>query len=380
MRILHVVALVTPDGAYGGPVRVAMNQTAALHERGHTVKVAAAATGFPQRPTRLGTVPVELFSSMGTVPGLGFASTWAPQMRSWINANASQFDIAHVHLGRDLVTLPAALQLRRLRIPYVCQTHGMIRARSHRLAPLIDRVWTNKLLRDAAEILCLDEREHADLIEIVGPDCNYELLPNGVPPASDYAAARHARNGQVPEVLFLSRLHKRKHPEVFAEAALSMLRGGVRARFSIVGINQGAEVAVDRVIDTARQEGFGAHLLAREPGLAPERVNERLGRAAVYVLPAEREPFGLTVAEALAVGTPVVIRDDGGLADFVRRHRCGLCVSGSAESISKAVDYLLSNPREAEAMGQRGAAAVKAELSSASVAARLESIYEGLDV
>lgn len=380
MRILHIVALVTPDGAYGGPVRVAMNQTAALHQRGHTVKVAAAASGFPHRPTQLGSVPAELFASMGSVPGLGFASTWAPRMRSWLNANASQFDIAHVHLGRDLVTLPAALQLRRLRIPYVCQTHGMIRARSHRLAPVIDRVWTNKLLRDAAEILCLDEREHADLIEIVGPDCNYELLPNGVPPASDYAAARNGRNDDIPEVLFLSRLHKRKHPEVFAEAALDMLRSGMKARFAIVGINQGAETAVDRVIDVAREEGFGENLLVREPGLPPEDVNERLSRASVYVLPAEREPFGLTVAEALSVGTPVVIRDDGGLANFVRRHNCGLCVSGTAESIHEAVSYLLANPTEAEEMGQRGAAAVKAELSSDSVAARLESIYQGLDV
>lgn len=361
-------------------MRVALNQTSALHDRGHSVQIAAAASGYPRRPNHLGTVPVQLFSSVSMLPGFGFASTWAPSMRAWINGNAGKFDIAHIHLGRDLVTLPAALQLRRLRIPYVCQTHGMIRAKSHRLAPFIDRFWTVKLLRDAAEILCLDEREHGDLIEIVGPDCKYELLPNGVPPVPDAESVRGDGLVDVPEVLFLSRLHRRKHPEVFAEAALNLLRRGVRARFAIVGTSQGAESAVDRVIEVARREGFGAAQLVREPALAPELVNDRLNRAAVYVLPAEREPFGLTVAEALAVGTPVVIRDDGGLVDFVERHNCGLCVSGTPDSIADAVRHLLDNPRLAREMGRRGAAAVRTELSSDSVADRLEKVYRGLGV
>jgi hypothetical protein len=28
---------------------------------------------------------------------------------------------------------------------------------------------------------CLNEHERRDVIEIAGPDCNYQILPNGIP-------------------------------------------------------------------------------------------------------------------------------------------------------------------------------------------------------
>ena len=45
MRILQVATLFTPDGEYGGPVRVAMNQALALAAAGHEVTLAGAARG-----------------------------------------------------------------------------------------------------------------------------------------------------------------------------------------------------------------------------------------------------------------------------------------------------------------------------------------------
>jgi glycosyltransferase involved in cell wall biosynthesis len=252
----------------------------------------------------------------------------------------------------------------------------MITPGSHLLASAIDRFWISTLLRDANHVLCLDQREWEALAEVAGSTSNFDLLPNGVP--EPVAVARRSEPGtaEVPEVLFLARLHQRKRPDLFAEAALSMLRRGVKAKFCIVGPPGGAESSVDEVINRARAEGFGPDSLVREPGLPPENVNLRMSRASVYVLPAEREPFGLTVTEALALGIPVVIRDDGGLASFVRRHRCGMCVSGDVASVADAVIHLLSNPELAADMGRRGAAAVNAELSIDAISERLETIYK----
>jgi hypothetical protein len=41
MRILQVVTLISPDGAYGGPARVALNPSAELIRRGHDVTLGA---------------------------------------------------------------------------------------------------------------------------------------------------------------------------------------------------------------------------------------------------------------------------------------------------------------------------------------------------
>ncbi len=51
LRVLHAVTLHSPTGAFGGPVRVALNLAHGLRERGHEPRLLALADGFgPTRP------------------------------------------------------------------------------------------------------------------------------------------------------------------------------------------------------------------------------------------------------------------------------------------------------------------------------------------
>ncbi|MEY8014817.1 glycosyltransferase [Mycobacterium servetii] len=373
MRILHVVTLVTPDGAYGGPTRVAVNLCSALREQGHDAVIAAGASGFDEPPAAVGGVPARLFPAKRVVPGFGYAATRAPALGPWIREHAVKFDLVHVHLARDLVTLPAVATLRRMRIPFVVQTHGMITPHSHPLAAPIDRMWTIGLLRAAAAVFHLNAAERHDLCAVGGSGLRLRQLRNGVAMPPVTGDRRPA--GELPEVLFFARLHQRKRPEVFAEAALALLRSGVRARFAIVGPAEGAEAGVDAVVSQARAEGFGDELIRREAAVPPELAGERMAAASVYVLPAVREPFGMTVIEALMLGIPVVIGADAGLADFVETHDCGLVVDGRPQSFAQAISDLLSDESRARAMGRRGRSAVEAEYSIAGVGRELEQIY-----
>jgi glycosyltransferase involved in cell wall biosynthesis len=373
MRVLHVVTLVTPDGAFGGPTRVAVNLCSALRHQGHDAIIAAGVRGFDESPSDLDGVPAFFFPARPVIAGFGYAPTRAPALGRWLDEHAPKFDIVHVHLARDLVTIPTAAKLRRLRIPFVVQTHGMITPYSHPLAMPIDRLWTARLLRSAARVLHLNQVERHDLCTVGGSELRFRQLSNGVPAPT--AAATGLRSSALPEVLFFARLHERKRPEVFAEAALSVLRSGIRAQFAIVGPAEGADVSVDAIIAQARAEGFGEDLLRREPAVPPHLASARMAGASVYVLPAVREPFGMTVVEALMLGIPVIICADAGLADFVRTHACGLVVDGSTQSFTHAISDLLSDPDLARSMGQRGPRAVESTFSIAAIARELEQIY-----
>lgn len=373
MRVLHVVTLVTPEGAYGGPTRVAVNQCSALRDQGHDAVIAAGVSGFDEPPATLGGVPAHLFPAKRVISRFGYASMRAPALSRWINEHGSKFDIAHVHLARDLVTIPAAARLRRMRIPFVAQPHGMIAPRTHPLAPLIDRLWTVTLLRSAATVLHLTQAEHRDLCAVGGSGLPLRQLPNGVPTPA--VAAGDRPSAELPEVLFMARLHERKRPDLFAESALSLLRSGIGARFAIVGPAEGAQSSVDAVIKRARAEGFGENMIRREPAVSPDLAGERMAGASVYVLPAVREPFPMTVLEALALGIPVILCDDCGLAEFVRTHACGVVVDGSPASITQAMSDLVSDPVRARDMGRRGRSAVQSAFSIVSVGRELEQIY-----
>src|SRR3954447_13784606 len=113
MRIFSIVSLVDPDGSYGGPTRVAVNQARALIERGHEVTLVAAHSGFHgQVPDEVQGVPARLFPARRLVPRTGFAGIASVGMLRYLRHAVRAVDVCHLHLARDLVTLPAAALLR----------------------------------------------------------------------------------------------------------------------------------------------------------------------------------------------------------------------------------------------------------------------------
>ncbi|MFD4430696.1 glycosyltransferase, partial [Nocardia sp. NPDC058497] len=94
MRVLHVVTLFSPDGAYGGPVRVACNQAQELTGRGHRVALTAAVSGADAVPSGL---EVHGFPAGTAIPGAGFAGLRARGMISWLRRHVREFVVVHVH-------------------------------------------------------------------------------------------------------------------------------------------------------------------------------------------------------------------------------------------------------------------------------------------
>jgi glycosyltransferase involved in cell wall biosynthesis len=365
MRILSVVTLVTPDGAYGGPVRVAVNQARALRELGHEVTLAAATRGFAEPPAELDGVPARLFAARTVLPGTGFAGLSSPGLLRWLRTAVRQADVVHVHAARDLVTLPAAAIARRFGVPYFLQTHGMIDPSANPLARPLDAVWTRPLLRSAAGVFHLTGRERDQLSEVAG-ELRFRELANGVPLAEAGTPA------QPPEVLYLARLAPRKRPLAFVDAALRVHATHPDTTFALVGPDEGEGPAVRRAVEEAAAAGVP---IAYEGALAPESTLDRLSRASVYVLPSVDEPYPMSVLEALSVALPVIVTDTCGLADFVTGHDAGRVTGTGVDALASAISEFLADPGAAAARGRRGQDGVRAELSMEAIAAQLAADY-----
>lgn len=110
--------------------------------------------------------------------------------------------------------------------------------------------------------------------------------------------------------------------------------------------------------------------------LAPEEVAARLSGAAIYVLPARYEPFGLSVLEAALSGCALVLGDIPSL----RENWEGAALFAqpdSPEDIHEKIEFLIRNPRQRERMG--GLALQKArEFSVSRQAALYLQQYENL--
>ncbi|GGQ03091.1 glycosyl transferase family 1 [Streptomyces roseolilacinus] len=344
LRVLHAVTLHSPTGAFGGPVRVALNLAHGLRDRGHEPRLLALADGFgPVPPTDVEGVPARLYPARRVLP-LGFSGLTSPALLARAGRLVRGADVVHVHLARDLVTLPVALAALRARVPLVLQTHGMVDLSGRLLAKVLDALAVRRALRGAAAVLYLTGHERRDLDAVAGAPLPHAVrLVNGVPRQEP----RPAPEGP-PRILYAARLQARKRPRDFVAAVPEVLRHHPDARFVVAGPDEGELPAVRALVD-----GLGLRERVTFVGaLAPDQVLDELRRAHVYVLPSVDEPFPMSVLESLSVGTPAVVTVSNGLASAVREAGAGRVVA-DASGLAGAVLELL----EPTAAGESSAAA-----------------------
>jgi glycosyltransferase involved in cell wall biosynthesis len=367
VRIAHVVTLVSADGAFGGPLSVALGQVAELARRGHQMTLYAGwdGVGSVDLPP---SVDVRLHKVHSWMPSAGLAGLLSPALAFEIDSRSDMHDVFHLHQGRDLVSISAGYMAMSRALPYVVQTHGMIAPDSRRKARVLDRLVTRKLLLGAAQVFSLTEDEDLALDQ-VAPGVAVTRLRNGISDAPDLPGPDTAGR---PEVLFLARLSRRKRVLAFALLAIDLLERGVDADFVVVGPDEG-----DLAEFLAFVESKGRSDRIRYEGALPNsQVRQRLAKATVYVLPSVDEPFGMTVIEALSVGTPTVVTDSCGIGPDLAERGAVSVSPPAASQLAQAVHELLVDPAKRQSMSEAGRRAVREAYGIGAVVDQLEPAYE----
>lgn len=367
MRILQVVTLCSPEGEFGGPQQIALNLGTELAGRGHRVLLAAGARGYPVPPRAIDGVPVLTAPMRRVLPRAGFSGLTSPTLLARAGVAVRTADVVHVHLNRDLVTMPFALRAIAAGRPLVVQCNGMVDPSRRPLARPMDALATRRVLRGAAAVLYLNDRERRHLEAVAGGRLERaSRLLNGVPPGDGAPVPRDDRL-----VVFAGRLHPRKRPGLFVQAAARVLRSTPDARFVIIGPDEGMLPAV-----LERIEALGVASAVSYLGPLPHaEVLHWLAAAAVHVLPSVAEPYGMTVVEAMSVGTPVVVMDCSGLADDVVETGAGLVSQSDPDLLAAAIGRLLGDAELRASAGEAGRRASRERFGVAAVVDRLESVY-----
>lgn len=113
------------------------------------------------------------------------------------------------------------------------------------------------------------------------------------------------------------------------------------------------------------------HISKHDPqGLAALR--EEYDRADVFVLPTLYEPFGIAYCEAMARGLPCVGTRVCAVPEIIAEGVSGeLVPPGQAEPLAAALHALLSQPRQARALGAAGFARYRQNFRWQAVAQRM---------
>lgn len=314
MRILHVLRTVNP--AEGGPVEGVRQLSKANRRHGHSCEVVCVDDPAAPWLDRLG-IPVH---AVGPARGaFGYSSRLTP----WIREHAPNYDAVVINGIWQYCCFGAGRVLRELGLPYFVFTHGMLDPWFKRRYPFKHlKKWlywpwaVYPVLRDAQAVFftCEEERRLARqsfwLYRCNEVPISYGT--EGVPdPARDYReafASKHPVLRDMRQFLFLGRVAPKKGPDLFIRAVAALLREGIwdRATMRIVMAGPTDGAYGDFLRTLAKREGVDELIYWTGMVLGDEKWGV-LQSAEVFILPSHQENFGIAVAEALSVGTPVLI-------------------------------------------------------------------------
>jgi glycosyltransferase involved in cell wall biosynthesis len=334
MRLLNVIHSVNRER--GGPAEGLRQLVLADAELGHSHEVAT--LDAPNAPW-LADFPVPLHALGPSRLTYGYT----PRLRPWLIEHAPRFDAVIVHGLWQYIGLCTRQALRPHGVPYFVFCHGMLDPWFKREYPVKHlKKWLYwpwgeyRVLRDANAVLFTAEEEAQLAAQsfwlyrarpaVVGYGLELDAAA-GTADAETFLDAYPATRGK-RRLLFLARIHPKKGCDLlidaFADAAAT-------------------DPALHLVMAGPDQVGWSTQLRERAARLGvADRITwcgmltgelkwAALRAAEVFVLPSHQENFGIAVAEALALGVPVLISDKVNIWREIDAAGAGLVGADTAE-------------------------------------------------
>lgn len=373
LKILHVISSI--DAASGGPARAVFDLALAARSQGHDVTIATTNFGGPSIEhsdyVQAG-IKVKVFPTTG--------ATYFQRSRyldRYVRENITTFHIVHLHslyLYNDWYVYRCATTQG---VPYILRPHGtfdpVVRNRKKLPKWILDKVFQQNVNEAAVGIhYTSDDEQNLS-------NCTNRrswVVPLPIRP-EEFDGQRWDNNflekyGIAPDfILFLGRLAWKKGADLLVEAYGSFAKRFPGVDLVIAGPDHGEEPRLRKLV---AMMGLDAkvHFVGMLDG--PSRV-AAYKFAKLFALPSRGENFGRTAAEAMLVGTPIVMTDCVGIWEQVAAADAAVVTKAEvtpllAELVGVWEDYSAARERAA-----RARKFVEDHFSVATVGEQLDQMY-----
>ena len=374
MKILKVIPFFTPQ--MGGSAEVAYQLSAHLTQLGHEVTVLT--TDYGQETSRFPEGGCEVICIPNLAAGFGFY--FSPKIIPWASKNLASFDIVHLYTTRTFQNVVAYHFCRKQHIPYILSPHGTLPIIMQRQLPkkIFDWIIGRKIIAHVSQIHAVSEIELNQFRQLAIPGSKIELIPNGLkfetiqPEPVDIIQTNSPNHSK--KILFVGRIHQIKRIDLLIKA-FSMLPQPHQHQLIIVGPDEGEMTSLQ-----ALSEKLDIQQAVKFPGpcYGQEKL-EMYHQADLVVVPSDYEIFGLVPFEAINCGLPVIVSDQSGSGDLLRKADAGfLFNSGDAQDLGRSIMYVLLHPDEAQEKVINGKNFIEEQLNWVKIAGQYESLFRSV--
>lgn len=365
MRVIHVVPAVTEEAS--GPSYSVTRLCESLIATGTDVRLAALDWAhMPVRPGYLTSFP------LGWGPRrLGVS----PQMNRWLEDEVAsgKNDIVHNHSLWMMPNVYSGWACRAGRCRLVVSPRGTLSRWAFGRNRLQREIFWRLLQRPAiAQADCFHataESEYEDIrrLGFRQPVC---ILSNGI----DLPPLKRESDGGRRQLLFLGRIHPVKGVDVLLRAWQAVERRFPEWELHVAGPdNNGYLPAMQALAAQLRLERvvFRGSLFGEEKWCAYRA-------ASLFVLPTHSENFGMTVAEALAAGTPAIVTKGAPWGEL-EKQGAGWWIDIGVDPLVACFEQALpASPERLRDMGRAGHEWMSRDFSWDRIGAQFSATYRWL--
>jgi len=358
LKILHVIPSLSH--ALGGPTQVALKIVRAIRSQGIDAEIVTTNHDVGGRLN----VPLKTLTVYEGVPVwfLPVTSTlkeyiFSASLTKWLWQHASNYDLLDNHYLFSYAPTCAAAIARFQNIPYTIRTQGQLTPWALKQSPLKKQLYTSAIerhnLNKAAAIHCTTQQEAAELGNF-GIKTPTITLPLGVEPVTQISNARlelqklFGISDDRQVILFLSRLHPKKRPDLLIEAFKQVVGHNPDLQLILAGSGDAEYleylqqlVSGNDLSDCTTFTGF----------VTGYRKNLLLQGADIFALPSYSENFGIAVAEAMAAGLPVIVTPGVQISTDIAAASAGIVIDRQTELVT-AINQLVASPQMRSHLGQ----------------------------
>lgn len=246
--------------------------------------------------------------------------------------------VVHIHAWWNLVSIFSALVAKWHGVKVILSPRGMLTSYSlnNRNSKFKDAIhfFLGKRLLKYAHIHATSEKERKDVLQTCKVN-GVTVVPNFVrfPEAVDLSHTEHLNtSSDTYKLLFLSRIEEKKGLELLFKALAEVT---IPYELSIAGTGE------ENYIQSLKSLADGLDIASNIKWLGHIEKQSKFDLIAasdLMVLTSYNENFANVVVESLAMGTPVLISEEVGLADYVVANKLGWITSLDVEAIVRNIE------------------------------------------
>jgi glycosyltransferase involved in cell wall biosynthesis len=382
MHILHVIDSFSP--ATGGPPEAVRQLIKATRASGTEVEVVCL---DPPRAEFLRDLACPVHALDQSFLG---RYAFSPRLWRWLRANAGRFDGMIMNGVWTFPGFALRVAARRARRPYGIFVHGALDPWFNRKYPLkhLKKLiyWPLQyvVLRDAAAVFFTTQTER-DLARTSFRPNHWKsvVAPLGIMEdehaGQDPSREIEAFYGALPELrgrrflLFLARLHEKKGCDLLIEAFARVADMAPDVHLVMAGPDQ---VGMQAKLES-RAEQLGIAARVHWPGMIGGEIKWGALRACdALILPSHQENFGVSVAEALSAGRPVLLGYPVNLWPEIENDGVGMADNDTLEGTVRLLQRWFNLPAaERDAMAARAQPCFAARFSMERTAVVINEVF-----